>query len=114
MVVKSLIAQLDLHRAGVQPVFAQAPADHLAQLGQGGFEQPGVGGIFGKGVFVADGFGGGIGANFRIEPAARIQAARLARQRQPPLAEMLLPGSAPPAAPGRRSCEFPNRGGASP
>ena len=91
MVVKSLIAQLELDGAGVQAVLAQAAADHLAEPRQGGFEQAGDRAVSSEKVcsWLMD-LGSASVADFGIEPAAGVEAARFAGQRQAPFAEALF------------------------
>ena len=83
------IAQLQLHGAGVQRMFAQPAADHFREPRQRGFEQVDIGGVFVEGELVADGLGVAVFAHLAVKPAARVQAARFSRQRQSPLPEVL-------------------------
>src|SRR6516162_6709191 len=84
------VAQLELDRAGVQRMFAQAAGDHFAQTHQGGFELHGIGRVFVESVLVADGFRVRMRADFRVEPAAGILAAGFSGEGKAPFAEMLL------------------------
>ena len=84
------IAQLKLQGARLQPVLAQTAADHFGKPGQGGFEYREIAGVLVVRVLVADRFGINVGADFRVEPASRIEAARLAGQGQTPLSETLF------------------------
>ena len=73
----------------MQMVLAKALHDFLSQADKGGAEQVEVAGIDVEGMFVADGLGGFLNADFRVEPAASILPLRLACEGQAPLAKSL-------------------------
>ena len=102
------VAEFELDGARVQLMFAQPAAHHLGKPHQGGFDLLGIGGVFVVGVFVADGFGIGIGADFAIKPSTSIFAARFAGQRQPPFAKMFFEKSIVKAA-RSPTCRMPKR-----
>src|SRR3974390_311946 len=71
----------------MQAMLAQAAAGHPRKAREGGFALRPFRRVLAKRMFMADGFGTGVFADRGIEPASGVQAARLSRQRQTPLAE---------------------------
>ena len=112
---KVRVAQLQLHGARVQadaraaaaPTISDSCASVASSTSASAVSSP-------KGVFVADGFRVAVLADFAIEPAARIQPARLAGQRQAPFPEALAQKRLLECAPDRRPCGSRSRAGSSP
>src|SRR5947207_9776099 len=84
------VAQLQLDGVGMQASLPETAADHLREARQCSFELLGIGSVAGKRMLMAHGFRVLGGTNFRIEPAAGIESAGLAGQRQTPFAEAVF------------------------
>src|SRR5580704_4817867 len=82
---KIFVAQLELESASMQSTFPQAPSHHLGEPHQRGLKLLDVRSVVVISVFVADGFGSDLFADFSIEPSAGVFAAGFAGQRQSPL-----------------------------
>ena len=74
----------------MQLLFSQAAAHHLRQARQHRFQRLPLVGVARKRVLVADRRRPIVFADVAVEPSARIEAARLAGERQPQRAEVLL------------------------
>src|SRR5262249_41633162 len=87
---KVRVAQLDLYRTRKQAVIAKPPRYHFRQIHEHCIQCRNFRRIHGKSVLVTDGFWLAAFSDFAIEPAARVKAVRLAREREPPLSESLF------------------------
>src|ERR1700730_5599656 len=83
------IAELELHCSGEQLVLAKPAADHLGKPCQHSFQRFEIGGVFVESELVTDGFCVVFPPNDAVEPSTGIETARLAGEREPPLAKVL-------------------------
>ena len=68
-------------------MLAETASDLLGKVRERRFETGLVGSVFTESVLVADGFGRATGTDFGVEPAAGVEALRLAGEGQTPLAK---------------------------
>ena len=84
-----LVAQLELHRAGVKLGFPQPSSDHLGKPHQGRFQLSGIGSVVIVGVLMANRFRVDVSPDFAVKPSARVFTASLTRKSQAPFSETL-------------------------
>ena len=82
------VAQLELHLAGVQLMFAQTAAHHLSESRQHGFQHRKIAFVAIECVFVADGLGIIVGTDLLVVPSTGIVSTRLFDQRCKPVSNL--------------------------